>query len=167
MEINSSSRRAGSSSEACLGGLCHTLEGRYERNRRIAQKASSSLPTSLSTAPLPRACINDPPSSSLVTTSPTPRSTTGGPAMKSWLVPLTINEKCEATTRAAPSPATGPRQAPTTGTSDNSATTTSHEGFAGTYVRFIWSSVLTLPPPPVPSTSLTIGILCSRASNSP
>jgi hypothetical protein len=35
-------------------------------------------------------------------------ATTGGPATKSCAVPRTITEKCEATTRAAPSPATGP-----------------------------------------------------------
>jgi hypothetical protein len=109
----------------------------------------------------------DPPSSSLVTTSPTPRSTTGGPATKSWLVPFTMSEKCEVTTRAAPSPATDPMQAPTTGTSERSATTVSHAGFAGTYVRFISSSVLTLPPPPVPSTRRMIGSRSSRAMRSP
>ena len=40
------------------------------------------------------------------TFSPTPRSTTGGPATKSWLEPRTITEKCEVTTRTAPKPAT-------------------------------------------------------------
>jgi hypothetical protein len=44
----------------------------------------------------------------------------------------TITEKCELTTRAAPSPATEPMQAPITGTSESNATTTSQAGLAGT-----------------------------------
>src|SRR6185369_2246014 len=98
--------------EFAFGGSCQTFDGRYERNRRIEANASSSDSTSLSTAPLPCACMCEPPSCSLVTFSLTPRSTTGGPATKSWLVPLTINEKCEVTTRTAPNPATEPMQAP-------------------------------------------------------
>src|SRR2546429_83969 len=96
----------------------------------MCANASSSLSTSLSTAPLPCAWTCEPPSSSLLTCSPTPRSTTGGPATKSWLVSLTMSAKCEVTTRAAPRPATEPMQAPTTGTSERRATTTSPDGGA-------------------------------------
>ena len=45
------------------------------------------------------------------TSRPRARRTTGGPATKSWLEPRTIREKCDAATRAAPSPATGPSAA--------------------------------------------------------
>jgi hypothetical protein len=48
--------------------------------------------------------------------SPIAAATTGGPATNSWPLPRTITEKCEATTRAAPRPATGPSAAATTGT---------------------------------------------------
>ena len=78
-----------------------------------------------------RAWISYPPSCSFETFSPTPRSTTGGPATKSWLDPRTITEKCDVTTRTAPNPATGPRHAPITGTSPSIAVMVSHAGFAG------------------------------------
>ena len=58
--------------------------------------------------------------------------TTGGPATNNWLVPFTINEKCEVATRTAPNPATDPKHAATTGTSPISATMVSQAGFAGT-----------------------------------
>ena len=119
--------------------------------------ASSSSAATLSTAPA-RACIRAPPSSSLSGASPIPAiATTGGPATNSWAVSLTITEKCEHTTRAAPSPATGPSAAAATGTIDRFFTTRSNPGSGGTYEKPICSSVLTLPPPPVPSTSRTSG----------
>src|SRR5205807_1170020 len=47
-------------------------------------------------------------------------------------VPRTITEKWEAATRAAPSPATGPSAAATTGTAERFATTSSQPGTNGT-----------------------------------
>ena len=64
--------------------------------------------------------------------SPMAAATTGGPATKSWAVPRTITEKCEATTRAAPSPATGPSAAATTGTIAWFCPTRSKPGSGGT-----------------------------------
>ena len=86
----------------------------------------------MSTAPLSRAWMCAPPSSSFVTSRPSARRTTGGPATKSWLVSRTITEKCEAATRAAPRPATGPSAADTTGTLESSSTETSKSGLKGT-----------------------------------
>jgi hypothetical protein len=120
----------------------------------------------LSITPLPRVWMNEPPSSSFSTRRPMPRSTTGGPATNTWLLPRTITEKWVATTRAAPSPATGPSAAPTTGTSLSSSTTRSQAGFAGTYEKPRVSSVRTEPPPPVPSTRRTMGSRSSRAIRS-
>ena len=94
-------------------------------------RASSSSAATLSTAPA-RACARAPPSSSLSGVSPMAAATTGGPATNSWLVPFTITAKCEATTRAAPSPATGPSAAATTGTRDRLATVSSNPGTNGT-----------------------------------
>ena len=85
----------------------------------MCSNASSSLSTSLSTAPLSCAWMCEPPSSSLGTSRPKARYTTGGPATKSWLEPRTMTEKCDAATRAAPSPATGPSAAATTGTCES------------------------------------------------
>ena len=56
------------------------------------------------------------------------------PATNSCPLPRTITEKCEATTRAAPSPATGPSAAATTGTIARFSTATSIPGRNGTYV---------------------------------
>gem|GEM_PF-6917117 len=131
MPINSSSRRPGSSSGVIRGGTFHTLCGKYDRKRRICANASSSLSASLSTAPLMCAWISEPPSSSLVSSSPTPHLTTGGPAINNWLDPRTITEKCDAATRAAPSPATEPMHPATTGTSPINFTSTSKAGLAG------------------------------------
>ena len=64
--------------------------------------------------------------------SPIAAATTGGPATNSWPVPRTITLKCEATTRAAPRPATGPSAAATTGTIDWLATAISIPGRNGT-----------------------------------
>jgi hypothetical protein len=87
---------------------------------------------SLSTAPA-AVCSRAPPSSSLSGASPIPAiATTGGPATKSWAVPRTMTLKCDATTRAAPSPAHGPRAAATTGTVARFETATSHPGTSGT-----------------------------------
>ncbi len=61
------------------------------------------------------------------------------------------------TTRAAPSPATEPRQHDTTGTVARFATTCSQPGLNGTNERRSVSSDFTEPPPPEPSTSRTIG----------
>ena len=85
----------------------------------------------LSTAPA-RACRRAPPSASLSGVSPIAAATTGGPATNSWALPRTITEKCEHTTRAAPSPATGPSAAATTGTIARLRTTTSKPGSGGT-----------------------------------
>jgi hypothetical protein len=60
-----------------------------------------------------------------------PWRTTGGPATKSCETSLTITEKWAVTTRAAPSPATGPRQAAATGILPGLPTTTSQPGLAG------------------------------------
>ena len=98
--------------------------------------------------------------------SPIAAATTGGPATNSCAVPRTITEKCEATTRAAPSPATGPSAAAATGTRARLAIASSMPGMKGTYVWPIVSSDLTEPPPPVPSTSRTSGIRMSCASRS-
>ena len=98
--------------------------------------------------------------------SPIAAATTGGPATNSWAVPRTITEKCEAATRAAPSPATGPSAAATTGTTERFSTTSSQPGTNGTYVKPIVSRCFTLPPPPVPSTSRTSGIRMSCAIRS-
>ena len=57
-----------------------------------------------------------PPSSSLFSFSPVAGVTRGGPAAKTWEVPLTMMEKWAATTLKAPSPATEPRATATTGT---------------------------------------------------
>ena len=65
--------------------------------------------------------------------SPMPAiATTGGPATNSWALSLTITEKWEHTTRAAPSPATGPSAAAATGTTDRFFTTRSKPGRGGT-----------------------------------
>jgi hypothetical protein len=85
----------------------------------------------LSTAPA-RACIRAPPSSSLSGVSPIAAATTGGPATNSWAVPSAITEKCDATTRMAPSPATGPSAAVTTGTRERLAAVSSKPGTNGT-----------------------------------
>ena len=85
----------------------------------------------MSTVPL-TPWMSTPPSSSLPTGVPNARSTTGGPATKTWETPRTMSEKCEWATRAAPRPATGPRAAATTGTSDITATTRSQPGLPGT-----------------------------------
>jgi hypothetical protein len=95
--------------------------------------ASSSSFASLSTAPA-RVCAREPPSASLSGDSPIAAATTGGPATNSCDVPRTITEKCEATTRAAPSPATGPSAAATTGTRARLAIASSMPGMKGTYV---------------------------------
>ena len=73
-----------------------------------------------------------PPSSSLSGVSPIAAATTGGPATNICAVPRTITEKWEAATRAAPSPATGPSAAATTGTAERFATTSSQPGTNGT-----------------------------------
>ena len=78
-------------------------------------------------------------------------------------MPRTITEKCEQATRAAPRPATGPSAAAITGISLSAVAMTSQVGLPGTYVRPVISYVFTLPPPPVPSTSLTSGSRNSRA----
>ena len=57
---------------------------------------------------------------------------TGGPATNSCPVPRTMTEKCDATTRAAPRPATGPSAAATTGTMPRLATAISMPGRKGT-----------------------------------
>ncbi len=85
----------------------------------------------LSTAPA-LACARAPPSSSLSGDSPMAAATTGGPATNSCAVPLTMTEKCEATTRAAPRPATGPSAAATTGTRERLAAVSSKPGTNGT-----------------------------------
>jgi hypothetical protein len=64
--------------------------------------------------------------------SPIAAATTGGPATNSCAVPRTITEKCDATTRAAPRPATGPSAAAATGTRDMFATVSSKPGTNGT-----------------------------------
>ena len=84
-------------------------------------------------------------------------ATTGGPATNSWALSRTITLKWEQTTRAAPSPAHGPSAAAATGTLARFATTSSKPGSGGTYEKPICSSVLTEPPPPVPSTRRTSG----------
>ena len=99
----------------------------------ICASASSSSCASLSTAPA-RVCVRAPPSCSLSGDSPIAAATTGGPATNSWAVPRTITEKCEATTRAAPRPATGPSAAATTGTIERFSAATSQPGMKGTYV---------------------------------
>ncbi len=95
--------------------------------------ASSSSFASLSTAPA-RVWARDPPSVSLSGDSPIAAATTGGPATNSCEVPRTITEKCEATTRAAPRPATGPSAAVATGTRARLAIASSMPGMNGTYV---------------------------------
>jgi len=47
-------------------------------------------------------------------------------------VPRAITEKCDAETRAAPSPATGPSAADAIGTIDSNSTDTSQSGMNGT-----------------------------------
>ena len=86
----------------------------------------------MSTAPNPLVWMWEPPSSSLSTFRPRAGSTTGGPATKSWAVFLGMTEKWEKTTRAAPSPATDPRAALTTGTVERSSSIISMAGLAGT-----------------------------------
>ena len=85
----------------------------------------------LSTPPA-RTCVRAPPSSSLSGVSPIAAATTGGPATNIWAVPSTITEKWDATTRAAPRPATGPSAAATTGTIDRFAAVSSKPGTNGT-----------------------------------
>lgn len=58
-------------------------------------------------------------------------ATTGGPATNSWALSRTITEKCEATTRAAPRPATGPSAAATTGTVERFSAAVSNPGRNG------------------------------------
>ena len=53
--------------------------------------------------PLPR-CTAAPPSCSLVRSSPVPPRTTGGPAVNSCPMPVTITARCDMTRRAAPRP---------------------------------------------------------------
>ena len=94
-------------------------------------RASSSSTASLSTAPA-RVCARAPPSCSLSGDSPIAAATTGGPATNSCAVSRTITEKWLHTTRAAPSPATGPSAAATTGTRLEFSTTSSNPGRGGT-----------------------------------
>ena len=95
--------------------------------------------------------------------SPIAAATTGGPATKSCARSRTITEKCDATTRAAPRPATGPSAAAATGTVERFSAVISQPGMNGTYVNPIVSRDFTLPPPPVPSTSRTSGSRSSAA----
>ena len=88
----------------------------------------------LSTAPA-RAWGRAPPSVSLSGASPIAAATTGRPGHEQLGLPRTITEKCERTTRAAPSPATGPSAAATTGTIRRLRTTTSKPGSGGTYEK--------------------------------
>ena len=63
---SSSRRSAGSSADGgSTGGVSCTLDGRYERNRRVIASASSSVSARLSTEPLQQ-CTCQPPRSSLV-----------------------------------------------------------------------------------------------------
>ena len=63
-----------------------------------------------------------PPSAPLSIFWPSERSTTGGPAAKTWLVPFTITDQCERMARPAGPPAAVPITALTTGTSAISCT---------------------------------------------
>ena len=63
-----------------------------------------------------------PPRSSLAIFWPSERSTTGGPAANTWLVPVTITDQCERMARPAGPPAAVPSTALTTGTLPISST---------------------------------------------
>ena len=88
--IRNSSRRSGSSQLRTRGGRSQIEPGRYDRNRRAASNASSSVSTAWSTAPQ-ASCTSQPPSSCLVRGSPS-RSTTGGPATNTAEISFTITE---------------------------------------------------------------------------
>jgi hypothetical protein len=63
-----------------------------------------------------RVWMCEPPSSFLSTCVPMPaRSTTGGPPAITWLLPLTMTEKCAQAALTAPSPAQGPSAIAATG----------------------------------------------------
>src|SRR5271169_3597682 len=74
-----SSRRPAGSAQEITGGRWYALCGRYDRKRLIIANASCSDAATRSTAAL-RPCTAAPPSCSLVTSSPAPLRTTGGPA---------------------------------------------------------------------------------------
>ena len=95
--------------------------GMYERKRFIAAKHSASLSTALSIVPAASTATGNPPSSSFVSFCPSERSTTGGPAAKTWRVPFTITDQCDRIARPAGPPAAVPSTALTTGTSPSSS----------------------------------------------
>ena len=63
------------------------------------------------TAPAWSTATDGPPSSSLVIFWPRERSTTGGPAAKTWLMPSTMTDQCERIARPAGPPAAVPSTA--------------------------------------------------------
>ena len=130
-DSSASSRRPVGSSQPVIGGFAYALCGRYDRKRLISANASASDAAIRSTAAL-RACTPEPPSCSLVRFSPVPLLTTGGPATNNCAVPSTRIDRWAMHSRAAPSPATGPSPAATTGTTDRLSTTRSQPGLTGT-----------------------------------
>src|SRR5690625_4282615 len=93
MDTRLSSHRSTGSVDAITGGSSHTLEGIKLKNRRICSKASCSELAALWIVPAASTATLAPPSSSLSITWPSERSTTGGPAAKTWLESRTITER--------------------------------------------------------------------------
>ena len=94
------------------------------------------------------ACTSGPPSASLLGRRPSARSTTAGPAISTCEFSA-ITEKCEATRRAAGSPATAPSPAEATGTLAIALATEAKRGGALTGVPTVFDPVpATLPPAP-------------------
>ena len=97
-----------------------------------------------------------PPSSSLVIFWPSERSTTGGPAANTWLVPFTITDQCERIARPAGPPAAVPSTALTTGTLPSSSTERSKPCTPG---KTAWPRrLMDVTLPPEPSIRLTSGM---------
>ena len=102
----------------------------------------------MSIVPAVSTAMPAPPSSSLVSFCPSERSTTGGPAANTWLVPFTITDQCDRIARPAGPPAALPMTAHTTGTSPSNCTERSKPCTPGNveWPRR-WIEV-TLPPEP-------------------
>ena len=87
---------------------------------------------------------------------PSERSTTGGPAANTWLVPFTITDQCERIARPAGPPAAVPSTALTTGTLPISSTERSKPCTPG---KTAWPRrLMEVTLPPEPSIRLTSGM---------
>ena len=95
-------------SRRTAGGSSQTLLRHVGQEAPDLAKHVSSSSAPLSIVPARSTAICGPPSSSLVIFWPNARSTTGGPAAKIWLVPLTMIDQCERMARPAGPPAACP-----------------------------------------------------------